>query len=346
MITPTEHDLGEALEDLVSSQPFQPDTSSIVRRGTALRRRAFAARATAGVAVGAAAAVVAVTATGAATHRGPSGTIATATAGGGTIAAVPGGNQTLTQLASYITANPAQQPGDATLVQRTQSYPGRAPMQGFDLYTDSGKYFYSETESGLPAAIKSNANLDSGVSAREVAAAEYAATGDLTVAAHRMAYAPFADGKPPTESATQRALDAQMVAQKLAAAGKSDPGLIQKVKDGTGTFDTDNYIWMDSEDALQAGSGNPQVRAGILRLLSTLPGITVTHTQAAGQAALAISASGQPDLPANYRETITIGAATGIPISFVGATNGAAPSVTVSCHVSRVTVANIEAGRF
>lgn len=108
----------------------------------------------------------------------------------------------------------------------------------------------------------------------------------------------------------------------------------------------DNYVWEDSEDALQAGAGNPQVREGILRILSTLPGITVTRTEAAGQPALAITASGAPDLPANYHETITINASTGLPISLVGGTNGAAPSVTETFQVSRVTVSAIKAGRF
>lgn len=327
MSTPTEQHLREALEDLVSNQPFRPDTSSILQRGASLRRRTIAARATAGAAVAAAAALVGVTASSAATHHATDGNVATVT--------VPANNQSLTELASYITASTAPQAGDATLVQRTQSYPDRSPMQGFDLYTDSGEYFYAQSESGLPAAIASNANQGDGMSAREIAAAEYAVSGNLAVADRRMAYAPFADGKPPTLSATQQA-------QNLAAAGKAAP----RIKGGTDGFNADNYIWEDSEDALQAGAGNPQVRAGVLRILSTLPGITVTHTEVAGQPALAITASGNPDLPANYHETITIDAATGIPISLVGGTNGAAPGVTVTYHVSRVTVSDIEAGRF
>lgn len=342
MTTPTEQQLGNALEDLVSAQPFEPNPSSIMRRATTRRRRAIAGRVGAGAAVAAAAALMATvaTGTGAATHHGTIGDIATVTVPG------PTGNQTLTELAAYITSTPAPQAGDATLVQRTQTYPDRSATVGFDLYTDSGEYFYAPTEAGLPGAIRSNANQGDGMFAREIAAAQYAVSGNLTVADQRMAYAPFADGKPPTATAAQLAQDAQIVAQKLAAAGKTDPSLLQRIKAGTNTFNADNYIWMDSEDALQAGAGNAQVRAGVLRILSTLPGITVTHTQVAGQPALAITASGEPDLPANYHETITIDATTGIPISLVGGTDGAAPSVTVTYHVSRVTVSAIEAGRF
>jgi hypothetical protein len=361
MTTPIEQLLGEALEELVSTQPFQPDTSLIHRRGRILRRRTVVARAAAGVAVTAVAAVVAVTATGttsphgsnshdatspsvhSATVTSPAVHSVTVTSPGARPATVTGKNHALTELAAYITANATHQAGDATLVARTQSSPDRSSTQGFDLYTDSGEYFYAATESGLPAAIASNANVGDGMNAREIAAAEYAVNGSLAVADQRMAYAPFADGKSPT--AAQRARAAQMIAQKLAASGIKDPHLVKMVKAGT-SINVDNYVWEDSEEALQAGAGNPQVRAGVLRILSTLPGITVTTTEVAGQAALALTATGTPDLPADYHETITINASTGIPISLVGGTNGETPEVTVTLEVSRVTVSAIKAGRF
>ena len=356
MTTPTEQDLRDELQDLVSAQPFQPDTSSVQRRGRALRRRGYAGRATAGVAVAALAALVAVTANGTTGHHGINKNLATGTANhrtNGSVATTPstgttpaaGPQHLLTQLASSITATaPATQAGDATLVERTQSYPDQSSIQGFDLYTDSGEYFYAPTESGLPLAIKSNDDQGGGMFAREIAAAEYAVNGNLAVADQRMADAPFADGRPPGSNgqtwAGQYAEKAQV--QKLGAT----PEPVQKAQAGPFSFDADNYIWMDAEDALQAGSGNPQVRAGILRILSTLPGITVTDTEVGGQPALAITATGTPDLPANYHETITINASTGVPIGMVGGTNGAAPSVTVTYQVSRVTVSAIEAGQF
>jgi hypothetical protein len=356
MITPTEQHLGEALEELVSTQPFQPDISSIQRRGRILRRRSVATRAVAGVAVTAMAALVAVTVTGT-TQHGTNTNVATSSGAHSSPVASPGvhpvtvtgHNHALIELAAYISVNATHQAGDATLVARTQSYPSQRSIQGFDLYTDSGEYFYAETESGLPAAIESNANQGDGMFAREIAAAEFAVNGSLAVADQRMAYAPFADGKPPTNSgqtAAQRAQEAQMIAEKLAAAGIKDPHLVQMAKAGSTSFNTENYIWEDSEDALQAGAGNPQVRAGVLRILSTLPDITVTHTRVGGQPALAITADGSPDLPTNYHETITVNASTGIPISLVGGANGAAPGVTVTFQVSRVTVSAIEAGRF
>jgi hypothetical protein len=346
MTTPTEENLGEALHDLVSAQPFQPDPTSIQRRSRRLRRRTLAARSSAVVALTAVAALVAVTATNAASHHSPTHIVTTSPAGSsGTGSAHSTAHSTaLTELAAYITANATHQTGDATLVIRTQSYPGRASIGGADLYTDSGEYFYAQTESGLPAAIAGNDNQGDGMFAREIAAAIYAVNGNLTIADQKMAYAPFASGKPPVMTAAQRAATAQAVAEKMAAAGIQAPRL-QPLATAY-SFNSDNYIWEDSEDALVAGSGNPQVRAGILHILSTLPGITVTEAQVDGQPALTITASGTPDLPANYHETITINATTGIPIRFEGGTNGQAPSVTVTYQVSRVTVSAIEAGHF
>src|SRR5580692_4458929 len=108
---------------------------------------------------------------------------------------------------------------------------------------------------------------------------------------------------------------------------------------------TDNYIWMDSIDAFAAGAGNPQVRAGILRILSTLPEVTVTNTTANGQPALTVTATA-PALPANYQEALTINAVTGVPVSFAGGTPGQTPSVTVAYEISRVTMSDMAAGNF
>ena len=58
----------------------------------------------------------------------------------------------------------------------------------------------------------------------------------------------------------------------------------------------DDYIWENSLDALTAGAGKPQVRAGVLRILSTLPEVTVTRTTPGGQPTLTQRA-GAPALP-------------------------------------------------
>ena len=102
-----------------------------------------------------------------------------------------------------------------------------------------------------------------------------------------------------------------------------------------GGLQIDNYVWENCEDALVAGSGNPQVRAGVLRLVSALPGITVTHGTVDGQPTLTLTA-GAAELgrtgvdkanpkvetgPA-YQEAITINADTGIPLEIASGPAG------------------------
>jgi hypothetical protein len=261
------------------------------------------------------------------------------------------GAAVLNHLAAHIKAHATTPlPGDATLVVRTQSYPNGTSSSEADLYADNGEYFSTPTESGLPAAIAENANIGNGFSAREVKAALDAVNGNLATAAQEMATAPFDNGVKPASTGA----DLNMVTQKidaqpnLTAAQKT--ALIQKIVDEANSpsgqqASTDNYIWMDSMDALIEGAGNPDVRIGVLRILSTLSEVAVTNTTTNGQPTITLTASA-PALPSNYQEAITISAVTGVPVSFVGGTPGQTPSVTVSYQVSRVTLANIAAGNF
>jgi hypothetical protein len=259
-----------------------------------------------------------------------------------THAAVGKVNGTLMHLAADITADPVP-PGNATLVLRTQSYPDSSSMTGADLYTDGGEYFYATTESGLPSAIASNADVGDGVGAREVAAALYAVNGNLATARAMMANAPFPGGVQPS-------LQAQLAQAQAAEPFLKDKGVILPAPTAASVAaheksSTDNYIWMDSIDAFAAGAGNPQVRAGILRILSTLPEVTVTKTITDGVPTLTVTATA-PALPANYQEALTIDAATGVPVSFAGGTPGQVPSVTVAYEISRVTMSDMAAGNF
>jgi hypothetical protein len=115
--------------------------------------------------------------------------------------------------------------------------------------------------------------------------------------------------------------------------------------DPTAVGITDNYLWENSLDALTAGAGNPQVRVGVLRLLSTLPEVTVTNTTTDGQPTLTLAA-GSPAFPDNYQEALTINARTGVPVAFAGGTPGQKPNVTIAYQVFRVTLAAIAAGKF
>jgi hypothetical protein len=113
-----------------------------------------------------------------------------------------------------------------------------------------------------------------------------------------------------------------------------------------GGLQIDNYVWEGSEDALVVGSGNPQVRAGVLRLVSMLPGVSVTHSTVDGQPALTLTASSAEfGSGMAYQEAITINANTGIPLKMEGGTPGTVDT-TVTWVVTRVNLADIAAGKF
>lgn len=238
----------------------------------------------------------------------------------------------LVKLAADVAAEP-RPTGDATLVERKTGAPGQASIDVWDLYTDDGRYFFSQTEAGLPAQVKENNNQGDGQFGREVAAATYAVTGDLDTAALKMAW-PFATPVPAWLSAQVKNMSVPTMKQ------------------------IDNYVWENCEDALVAGSGNPQVRAGVLRLVSALPDITVTHGTVDGQPTLTLTAGAaelgdvgidkanpKAETGPAYQEAIAINANTGIPL---GVASGPAGKVvgTVTYAVHRVTLANIEAGKF
>jgi hypothetical protein len=52
----------------------------------------------------------------------------------------------------------------------------------------------------------------------------------------------------------------------------------------------DNRVWTYSTEALSAGDGNTLVRQGMLRLLSTISGVSVAHSTTNGEATLTITA--------------------------------------------------------
>ena len=333
-------DMLQALPPAVTPGPAGPDLAAAdVERGhRALRqrRRRRLAGAAGTVAVGAAAVVFVATssprsaapaAVGGTSGTHPASTRASASPTGSTSA-----QPRLMTLAADVAAEP-RPTGDATLVERETGYPGQKTINVWDLYTDDGRYFFSQTEAGLPAQVQEDNNQGAGQFAREIAAATYAVTGNLDTAALKMAWAPDTTPVPAWLSAQVKNMSA-------------------------GGLQIDNYVWENSEDALIAGSGNPQVRAGVLRLVSALPGITVTRGTVDGQPTLTLTAGaaelGQTGIdkanpkvqtgPA-YQEAITINADTGIPLGFVGGPAGKV-SVTVTYAVTRVKLADIAAGKF
>lgn len=304
------------------------------------RRRAWAIWSTAGLGIAAAATAVTLVITSVPQQASPGGQAVARHSG--SHATSPGAHTPLIRLAAAITARSTPLPGDATLIIRTQvNAAGQSTGGGADLYTDSGAYYYAQSESGLPEQIAEHNDTSDGGFARELAAARYAVHGDLTIARQRMAIAMLDPHQP---KLTWRQQVAQIKAIDRAKHAKI-PIPVHPPTAAQQAASMDNEIWENSLDALQAGAGQPEVRAGVLRLLSTLKEVTVRSTNVNGAAMLTLTARA-PAMPANYQETLTINGTTGVPVNFAGGVPGHRPDTTSTYRVSRVTVAAIKAGRF
>src|SRR5262249_1164610 len=114
----------------------------------------------------------------------------------------PAVDSRLVSLAAAIMAGDGSLPGDASLVVKVRTIESGSPHAAYNLYTDAGAYYVTDTRNQLRAAIAHHDNLADGSQAREVAAARYAASGDLATARDRMVNAtpnPFGLGLSPAE---------------------------------------------------------------------------------------------------------------------------------------------------
>jgi hypothetical protein len=309
-------------------------------------RQMLAIGAAAGFGIAAAAVAVALVAT--STSRPPAASpqpvAGDPTASHSAASTTPAASSPLVLLADTITASASKQPGDATLIFRSTTFTdGQAPGSGFDLYTDSGPYYWAPAESGLPAAIAAHQNQGDGLFTREIAAAEYAVHGDLATAREQMADAP--DPAQEGKSAAAQMSPPLLKAKAELLGVKPAPG--QSLAAAYDKAYTDSWVWTDAVEALEAGAGSPQVRAGVLRLLSTVSGIVVTHGTFDGQPTLVVGEV-TPGSNGNGRSeaAMTLNAGTGVPLEYTDGLVGKTPDSTTIYKVSRVALADIAAGKF
>jgi hypothetical protein len=333
--------LGDELRELASGQPFAPDIDAIGRRARQLHRRGRALRGAtvAGAGIGAVAAGVAVVLAASSTQRPSPGT--------GSATRPPAVHATLASLAADIQTRSGQQPGSAWLIIRTQAIGSRQPYVTYNLYTASGAMYVTDTRSQLRRAIARHQDLADGTEARQVAAARYAATGELTAARLRMI----------NVTRNYLGLGLSPAAQKKVwAKGMAAARAIYREKGikrqptwptrKTIQEQADNLVWINSVDALSEGGGSPQVRAGVLRLISTISGVTVANSMTRGQHSLTITA-GPEVFGGQGKLVLTINARTGMPISSrVGDLGPKTPPSLETYQISRVTLTGIEGGRF
>jgi hypothetical protein len=302
------------------------DTESAPETKTASRRRGM--RLTVGVSAGAVVAAAAAAALVATSASTPGKSPAQAAP-----AAETAGNPILTKLVADITPLRAKA-GDATLEIRNQSPTGKAlGDHGIGLYLDDGTYFWGNDKKALRRAVIQKTGAD-GEFRTYVAVALYAAKGDLKTARAKMA-------GPLTTPAAERTKT-----EKLKAVAKAHGKKYVAPKPLTPAQQKqifDNHLWTNATSALIAAPENPQVRAGVLRILATMPKVKVTKTTTAGQPTLKLVDSWS--VTGKIVETLTINARTGQPVSSTSKGSGMSSS-TEYYHNSRVTLAAVQAGKF
>jgi hypothetical protein len=329
-------DLLQALPHAVTPGPAGPDLAAAdVERGhRALGQRRRRRRRLAGAAgtVVAGAVAVVLTVTSAARPVAPARPAAQAVTA----------DSKLMTLAARISASANSQPGNASLEIVTQTIGGKLMQVYYGLYTDTGELYSGSDKQTLMMAVADHANQADGADFREVAAARYAAAGGLAAARVRMV------------DATPNDFFLSLAARKkIWAAGAAARQALMRAKGiktplemPTGNAlqeEINNSLWTNSTDALNWAGGDPEIRAGVLRLLSTIPEVTVANSTTDGQPTLTITA-GPAVFGGSGEEVLTVNATTGLPVSIVSTAPGV-PTAVETCRVSQVTLADIEAGK-
>lgn len=228
--------------------------------------------------------------------------------------------------------------GDATLVHRVQAYPDGTSMGGYDLYQDDGTYYYGATRAELRSAVRGGDQVYAELRAL-VAAATAAPTLSPDEARRRFLLATGAKTTSASngpEAAAARADAERQAAEKEAYAEKM--GMTLDHTPFSQQQLDDNMIWTTSLDVLVAGAARPEVRAGVMSLLATVPSVQVTKTVTDGRETLTLR---DTNFSGGYVETLVVDAADGTPVSMTGGDPAKEPSVVVTYGVKRTTLAAI-----
>lgn len=304
----------ELLSHIDGSLSFVPLRTSRERQARPGRRRMIASRRVFAFSAGLAAAVLAAA-------------VAILPGGGGPSSAWTAAAAPLTQLAESIDGSAAPAGGDATLVLREHDIQGKGHTSGADLYTDDGRYFYADTREALATVSLSHGDQRDVAMGRILSALEKGA-GATPQEARRL----LADAAPITlyehlkDPEAAEALEARLA--EAAEVGGEPAGRRSQIE---------NHLWIRSMDALAAAPNRPAVRAGVLRVLATIPDVQVQEEGQDDQGLLRLRNSGFPD---DYVETLTIDPTTGVLLSFTGGREGADPDVRIQYRVERVVAAD------
>ncbi|MFD7654770.1 hypothetical protein ACFV4N_12415 [Actinosynnema sp. NPDC059797] len=258
----------------------------------------------------------------------------------------------LVELASHVKAACAQ-PGDASLVITAKTAPDNSPYTVYTVYTDRGQVFHGDSVAGLATTVGRGDDSAQPFDAKVMAAARLAASGDVEEARIAMVNASpngWGLGLSPAEADEAWARYQAETAEELRRIGKQvpDPGprpTGEELETGI-----DNRLWHNTTYALFIGAANVDVRAGVLKLLATVPDVTIGEGEAEVDGRPALTLTAGPALHGGSgSHLITINAEDGLPIrtEVVPAEGSAEPSErsVVTYESSRVRLADVVAGR-
>ena len=252
----------------------------------------------------------------------------------------------LVKLASAVQAA-GTQPGDASLIINTKFGLDNKPDLNYTLYTDKGQQFTGDSAKTLVDAVaKGDAQPATPYDGKVMAAARLAANGDVDKARIAMITASgnaLGIGLSPAE-ADKAWADAQAeTAEMFRKIGKPVPAPKPRPTGKDLENLINNHLWSNAEHALFANAADAEVRAGVLKLYATIPDMIVGKTNVDGQAALSLTAP--PAILGGSADVLTINADNGLPIREEITSAEPSKHWVVNYKSSRVTLADVAAGK-
>ncbi|MEU4249969.1 hypothetical protein AB0F15_21425 [Amycolatopsis sp. NPDC026612] len=252
----------------------------------------------------------------------------------------------LVKLASAVKAA-GTQPGDASLIINTKFGLNNKPDLYYTIYTDKGEQFTGDSTKSLVAAVaKGDAQPATPYDGKVMAAARLAANGDVEKARIAMITAsgnPLGIGLSPAEADKAWAAAQAEAAEMFRKIGKPFPGPKPRPTGKDLENLVNNHLLSNIEHALFANAADAEVRAGVLKLYATIPDMIVGKTKVDGHAALTLTAP--PAILDGSTDVLIINADNGLPIREEITSAEAAKRWVVNYRSSRVTLADVAAGK-
>ncbi|WP_285484254.1 hypothetical protein [Amycolatopsis sp. NBRC 101858] len=262
------------------------------------------------------------------------------------VEAQPAVEAPLVKLASAVKAA-GTQPGDASLIINTKFGLDGKPDLSYTLYTDKGQQFTGDSMKTLAHAVaKGDAEPAQQYDKNAMAAARLAANGDVDKARIAMITASsnaLGVGLSP-EEADKAWADAQAeTAELFRKIGKPVPAPKPRPTGKDLENLINNHLWSNAEHALFANAADAEVRAGVLKLYATIPDMIVGKTSVDGQAALSLTVP--PAILGGSADVLIINADNGLPIREEITSAEPVKHYVVNYKSSRVTLADVAAGK-